>query len=157
VWNAGSTYTMAAEAGAELTLMENRFVPARFKDGYGPVGAWFLLFKSQATNAFGEVYMVKNKELLNDYPPYGQAAVPASCLRNHLMLKEMKEGRGPIWMDTVTALAKLRETLSPREVKHLEAEAWEDFLDMCVGQCGIWVGENVEPEKKNSELMPTEP
>ena len=44
VWNAGSTYAMAAEAGAELTLMENRFVPARFKDGYGPVGAWFLLF-----------------------------------------------------------------------------------------------------------------
>jgi adenylylsulfate reductase subunit A len=157
VWNAGSTYSMAAEAGAELTMMENRFVPARFKDGYGPVGAWFLLFKAQATNANGEVYMVKNKELLNDYPPYGQAAVPASCLRNHLMLKEMKEGRGPIYMDTVTALAKLKETLSPREVKHLEAEAWEDFLDMCVGQCGVWVGENIEPEKKNSELMPTEP
>ena len=95
--------------------------------------------------------------MLDDYPPYGQAAVPASCLRNHLMLKEMKEGRGPIWMDTVTALANLRETLSPREVKHLEAEAWEDFLDMCIGQCGIWVGENIEPEKKNSELMPTEP
>jgi adenylylsulfate reductase subunit A len=157
VWNAGSTYAMAAEAGAELTMMENRFVPARFKDGYGPVGAWFLLFKAQATNSLGEVYMQKNKEMLNDYPPYGQAAVPASCLRNHLMLKEMKEGRGPIYMDTVTALAKLRETLSPREVKHLEAEAWEDFLDMCVGQCGIWVGENIEPEKKNSELMPTEP
>jgi adenylylsulfate reductase subunit A len=157
VWNAGSTYAMAAEAGAELTMMENRFVPARFKDGYGPVGAWFLLFKAQAVNAYGEVYMVKNKELLNDYPPYGQAAVPASCLRNHLMLKEMQEGRGPIYMDTVTALAKLRETLTPREVKHLEAEAWEDFLDMCVGQCGIWVGENIEPEKKNSELMPTEP
>ena len=57
-------------------------------------------------------YMTKNKEMLNDYPPYGQAAVPASCLRNHLMLKEMKEGRGPIWMDTVTALGKLRETLA---------------------------------------------
>ncbi len=41
VWNAGSTYAMAAECGAELMLMENRFVPARFKDGYGPVGAWF--------------------------------------------------------------------------------------------------------------------
>jgi len=157
VWNAGSTYAMAAEAGAELTMMENRFVPARFKDGYGPVGAWFLLFKSQATNAFGEIYMVRNKEMLDDYPPYGQAAVPASCLRNHLMLKEMKEGRGPIYMDTVTALANLRETLTPREVKHLEAEAWEDFLDMCIGQCGIWAGENIEPEKKNSELMPTEP
>jgi adenylylsulfate reductase subunit A len=157
VWNAGSTYSMAAEAGAELTMMENRFVPARFKDGYGPVGAWFLLFKAKAANAYGEDYMAKNKDMLNDYPPYGQAAVPASCLRNHLMLKEMKEGRGPIMMDTVTALAKLRETLTPKEVKHLEAEAWEDFLDMCVGQCGIWVGENIEPEKKMSELMPTEP
>ena len=157
VWNAGSTYAMAAEAGAELTMMENRFVPARFKDGYGPVGAWFLLFKARAANGYGEDYMTKNKEMLNDYPPYGKANVPAACLRNHLMLKEMKEGRGPIMMDTVTALAKLRETLSPKEVKHLEAEAWEDFLDMSVGQCGMWVGENIEPEKKNSELMPTEP
>src|SRR3990167_8906693 len=50
VWNAGSTYAMAAECGAELTMMENRFVPARFKDGYGPVGAWFLLFKAKVMN-----------------------------------------------------------------------------------------------------------
>lgn len=35
VWNAGSTYTMCAQVGAEMTMMENRFVPARFKDGYG--------------------------------------------------------------------------------------------------------------------------
>ncbi|MEK8017533.1 MAG: adenylyl-sulfate reductase subunit alpha [Candidatus Parabeggiatoa sp.] len=157
VWNAGSTYAMAAEAGAELTMMENRFVPARFKDGYGPVGAWFLLFKAKATNAFGEVYMDKNKAMLDQYPPYGQAVVPASCLRNHLMMHEMKEGRGPIYMDTPTALAKLAETMTPKEIKHLEAEAWEDFLDMCIGQAGVWAGENIEPEKKPSELMPTEP
>ena len=49
VWNAGSTYTMCAQVGAEMTMMENRFVPARFKDGYGPVGAWFLLFKAKAS------------------------------------------------------------------------------------------------------------
>ena len=157
VWNAGSTYAMAAEAGAELTMMENRFVPARFKDGYGPVGAWFLLFKAKAINAFGEVYMERNKEMLKQYPPYGLAHVPASCLRNHLMLHEMKEGRGPIYMDTPTALAKLAETMTPKEIKHLEAEAWEDFLDMCIGQAGVWAGENIEPEKKPSELMPTEP
>ncbi|MHB8415952.1 MAG: adenylyl-sulfate reductase subunit alpha, partial [Acidiferrobacteraceae bacterium] len=157
VWNAGSTYAMAAEAGAEMTMMENRFVPARFKDGYGPVGAWFLLFKAKAVNAFGEVYMDKNKEMLKQYPPYGLAAVPASCLRNHLMMHEMKEGRGPIYMDTPTALAKLAETMTPKEIKHLEAEAWEDFLDMCIGQAGVWAGENIEPEKKPSELMPTEP
>ena len=157
VWNAGSTYTMAAQVGAELTMMENRFVPARFKDGYGPVGAWFLLFKAKATNAKGENYMVKNAEMLKEYPPYGLAAVPATCLRNHLMLKEMRDGNGPIFMDTATALGELAKTMDEKQIKHLEAEAWEDFLDMCVGQAGLWAGMNIEPEKVGSELMPTEP
>jgi len=156
-WNAGSTYAMAAEAGAELTMMESRFVPARFKDGYGPVGAWFLLFQAKATNAFGEVYMQTNRALLDDFPPYGQAKVPASCLRNHLMLNEIMEGRGPIYMDTVSALSKLAETMTPKEIKHLEADVWQGFLDTCIGQAGVWAGENIEPEKKTSELMLTEP
>ena len=157
VWNAGSTYAMAAEVGAELTMMENRFVPTRFKDGYGPVGAWFLLFKSKATNAFGEDYVVKNAEMLTAFAPYDKAVVVPSCLRNHAMLKEMKDGRGPILMDTPTAMKKLAETLTPKEVKHLEAEAWEDFLDMCIGQAGVWAGLNIRPEQQVSELMPTEP
>ena len=159
VWNAGSTYAMAAECGAVLTLMENRFVPARFKDGYGPVGAWFLLFKAKAMNAFGEDYQERNADILQDhgYDSYANGPKMGTCLRNHLMMKEMKEGRGPIFMDTPTAMAKLAETMTPREIKHLEAEAWEDFLDMTIGQCGVWAGENVEPDKEMSELMPTEP
>jgi adenylylsulfate reductase subunit A len=159
VWNAGSTYAMAAECGAELTLMENRFVPARFKDGYGPVGAWFLLFKAQAMNAFGEDYQTKNYSILadNKYDAYADGMKMGTCLRNHLMMKEMREGRGPILMDTPSAMAKLAETMTPKEVKHLEAEAWEDFLDMTIGQCGVWAGENIEPDKEMSELMPTEP
>jgi len=157
VWNAGSTYAMAVEAGAEMTMMENRFVPTRFKDGYGPVGAWFLLFKSKATNAFGEDYSAKNADMLKDFAPYDTAAVVPTCLRNHLMLKEMKEGRGPIFMDTPSAMAKLSETMTPQEVKHLEAEAWEDFLDMCIGQATVWAGMNIRPEESVSELMPTEP
>lgn len=157
VWNAGSTYAMAAEVGAELTMMENRFVPARFKDGYGPVGAWFLLFKSQATNGYGENYIVKNADMLAEFAPYDKAAVVPTCLRNHAMLKEMKEGRGPIFMHTHTAMAKLSETMTPKEIKHLEAEAWEDFLDMCIGQAGVWAGMNIRPEQTPSELMPTEP
>ncbi len=157
VWNAGSTYAMAAEVGAEMTMMENRFVPARFKDGYGPVGAWFLLFKSQATNGYGENYMQKNAHMLEEFAPYDKAAVVPTCLRNHAMLHEMKEGRGPIIMDTPTAMANLSETMTPKEVKHLEAEAWEDFLDMCIGQAGVWAGMNIRPEESPSELMPTEP
>jgi adenylylsulfate reductase subunit A len=159
VWNAGSTYAMAAECGAEMTMMENRFVPARFKDGYGPVGAWFLLFKAKVMNGLGEDYNTANAGEIKDtkrFGKYGQG-VPGTCLRNHLMLKEMREGRGPIFMDTPTALAKLAENMTPKEIKHLEAEAWEDFLDMTISQCGIWAGENIEPDKKPSEIMPTEP
>jgi adenylylsulfate reductase subunit A len=157
VWNAGSTYAMAAEVGAELTMMENRFVPARFKDGYGPVGAWFLLFKSKAVNGFGEDYVVKHKDLLAQFAPYDKAFVVPTCLRNHAMLKEMKDGRGPIMMDTPTAMKSLAEKMTPQEIKHLEAEAWEDFLDMCIGQAGVWAGMNIRPEQSMSELMPTEP
>ena len=156
VWNAGSTYAMAAEIGAEMTMMENRFVPARFKDGYGPVGAWFLFFKAQATNAAGEEYMSKNQERLRqEYPGYADA--PGTCLRNHAMMIEMREGRGPIYMHTDVAMAELAKVLSKKELKHLEAEAWEDFLDMSISQASLWAATNTEPDKKKSEIMPSEP
>ena len=159
VWNAGSTYTMCMKVGAELSMMENRFTPARFKDGYGPVGAWFLLFKAKTLNGLGEDFATSAaaKAELQKYAPYGTAAVTPTCLRNHLMLFEMKAGRGPIMMDTVTALANLGKTMSKQELKHLESEAWEDFLDMTCGQANLWCAQDCEPEKKNSEVMPTEP
>ncbi len=159
VWNAGSTYTMALRAGAELSMMENRFTPARFKDGYGPVGAWFLLFKAHLENGLGEEYVKSDaaKAELEKYAPYGTAAITPTCLRNHLMMFEMKEGRGPIIMKTTDALAELGKTMKKKELKHLEAEAWEDFLDMTCGQANLWCATNTEPEKKDSEVMPTEP
>jgi adenylylsulfate reductase, subunit A len=159
VWNAGSTYTLCMKVGAELTMMENRFTPSRFKDGYGPVGAWFLLFKAKTLNGLGEAYAgsAAAKKELERYAPYGTAAITPTCLRNHLMLFEMKEGRGPIIMDTVTALAELGKTMDKKELKHLESEAWEDFLDMTCGQANLWCATDTEPEKKNSEVMPTEP
>jgi adenylylsulfate reductase subunit A len=159
VWNAGSTYTMCMKVGAELSMMENRFTPARFKDGYGPVGAWFLLFKAKTLNGLGEAFAGSDaaKAELEKYAPYGTAAITPTCLRNHLMLVEMKEGRGPIIMDTVSALAELGKTMDKKELRHLESEAWEDFLDMTCGQANLWCATNTEPEKKNSEVMPTEP
>jgi adenylylsulfate reductase subunit A len=156
VWNSGSTYAMAAEMGAELTMMENRFVPARFKDGYGPVGAWFLLFKAKATNALGEDYQETNKEEARElYGDYVDNM--GTCMRNHLMIQDMKAGKGPIKIHTDVAMQKLAETMTPREIKHLEAEAWEDFLDMTIAQAGVWAANNVEPEKTPSELVPSEP
>ena len=156
VWNAGSTYAMPAEIGAKMVLMENRFVPARFKDGYGPVGAWFLFFKAQATNAYGEDYMARNWDRVKkEYPGYADS--PGTCLRNHAAMIEMREGRGPIMMHTDKAMAKLAETLSKKELKHLEAEAWEDFLDMSISAACLWASFNMEPDKMPSEIIPSEP
>ncbi|TYT76317.1 adenylyl-sulfate reductase subunit alpha [Desulfobotulus mexicanus] len=159
VWNAGSTYTMALRAGAELSMMENRFTPARFKDGYGPVGAWFLLFKAHLENSLGENYAASQdaKDELAKYAPYGTAPITPTCLRNHLLMNEVRNGRGPIMMVTSKALQKLGETMDKKELKHLEAEAWEDFLDMTCGQANLWCATNTEPEKKDSEILPTEP
>ena len=39
-----------------MTQMENRIVLARFKDGYGPVGAYFLHLKTYTQNGLGEEY-----------------------------------------------------------------------------------------------------
>jgi len=168
VWNAGSTYTMCAQVGATLTMMENRFTPARFKDGYGPVGAWFLLFKAKVSNGLGEFFAMGDdaKEELKKFMPYGASAVTPTCLRNHLMVREFISGRGPVYMATDVALNAFLDAAreagkDEKEVKkiwkHLESEAWEDFLDMSVGQAGLWAGANVEPEKVGSEIMPTEP
>ena len=45
--------------GAKMTQMENRIVLCRFKDGYGPVGAYFLHLKTYTQNANGENYEKK--------------------------------------------------------------------------------------------------
>jgi adenylylsulfate reductase subunit A len=166
VWNSGSGYALGMQAGAELTLMENRMVPARFKDGYGPVGAWFLFFKAKATNSLGEDYCANEEYLADAKAKYGKYVEKlGTTIRNHLMLNAMKEGKGPIIMRTDEAMSainknfieKLGDKEGKKKVKHLEAEAWEDFLDMCIGQAGLWAGKNVEPDKVYSEIMPTEP
>ncbi|RUM33223.1 MAG: adenylylsulfate reductase subunit alpha, partial [Archaeoglobus sp.] len=149
VFNTGSGYTMALWAGAELTQMEHRFIPLRFKDGYGPVGAWFLLFKSTATNCYGEEY-IKKTETLAPYEPYASATPTPTPLRNHQALEELTNGRGPIYMRTDIAIQKLQE--EGKDLKKLISEAWEDFLDMTVSQALLWAAQNIEPEKKPSEI-----
>jgi adenylylsulfate reductase subunit A len=167
VWNAGSGYALGMQAGAELTLMENRFVPARFKDGYGPVGAWFLFFKAKATNSRGEDYCANEEYLADAKKKYGEKYVGkmGTAIRNHLMMMDMKAGNGPIIMRTDQAMdvinktfaEKLGEKEAKKKVKHLEAEAWEDFLDMCIGQAGLWAARDIDPAQSPSEIMPTEP
>ena len=154
IFNTGSGYAMAIWAGAEMTQMEHRFIPLRFKDGYGPVGAWFLLFKSTATNAYGEEY-VKKEETIAQYEPYASATPTPTPLRNHQAIEELLNGRGPIYMRTDLAIQKLQE--EGKDLKKLINEAWEDFLDMTISQAFLWAAQNIEPEKVPSEIYPAEP
>jgi adenylylsulfate reductase subunit A len=161
-WNAGSSTYFTLKAGAELTGQEIRFVPVRFKDAYGPVGAWFLLFKSRATNAFGGEYMVERKPELEKWGAYGKVKPIPANLRNYLGMLDENEGKGPIYMRTEEAIQKIAsssgdEKATKKKLKELESEAWEDFLDMTISQALLWASNNVEPEVKSSEIGPTEP
>jgi adenylylsulfate reductase subunit A len=156
IFDTGSTFAMQAQAGAEMTQMENRFVPSRFKDGYGPVGAWFLLLKSLATNASGENYIVTREDELKKYEPYGSAKPTPTPLRNHQMMLDMMEGKGPIFMRTDEALAKLSGG-DKKRLRELESEAWEDFLDMTCSQALLWAAQNVDPQQMPSEITLAEP
>jgi len=161
-WNSGSSTYFCAKAGAELTCQEVRFIPVRFKDGYGPVGAWFLLFKSRATNAFGGEYMVERADELEKWAPYGKTKPIPANLRNWLGMLDVMEGKGPIYMRTEEAIQKIAseagdEKAAKKKLKELEAEAWEDFLDMTISQALLWAASNVQPEEKSSEIAAAEP
>jgi adenylylsulfate reductase subunit A len=162
-WNSGSSAYFTLKAGAEMTCQEVRFIPVRFKDAYGPVGAWFLLFKSRATNAFGGEYMVERRPELENWKPYGLVKPIPANLRNWLGMLDVMEGKGPIYMRTEEALQKIADTYKddPKEykkkMKELESEAWEDFLDMTISQAILWAASDVQPEEKSSEIAAAEP
>jgi adenylylsulfate reductase subunit A len=161
-WNAGASAYFTLAAGAEMTCQEVRFIPVRFKDAYGPVGAWFLLFKSRATNAFGGEYMVERKPELANWAPYGHVKPIPANLRNYLGTLDVIEGKGPIYMRTEEAIKKIadqtpEEKAYKKKMKELEAEAWEDFLDMTISQAILWAATNTAPEQRSSEIAAAEP
>ena len=162
-FNSGASAYFTLKAGAEMTCQEVRFIPVRFKDAYGPVGAWFLLFKARATNALGENYMETRKGELDNWAPYGKVKPVPANLRNYLMLLDVMEGKGPIYMRTEEALGKIADQYKDdkkafaKKMKELESEAWEDFLDMTISQAHLWAATNVQPEEKPSEIAAAEP
>ena len=162
-WNSGSSAYFTMKAGAEMTCQEVRFIPVRFKDAYGPVGAWFLLFKSRATNAMDGNYMVERRAELDNWLPYGRVKPVPANLRNYLGMLDIMEGKGPLFMRTEEAIQKIADTYKEdpkaykKKMKDLESEAWEDFLDMTISQALLWAGTNVQPEEKSSEIAPAEP
>lgn len=147
-WSSASAYGLLIPTGAKMIQMENKIVLARFKDGYGPVGAWFLLLKCYATNALGEKYEARRfAEIKALVGRYADLKPMPTCLRNHAMLEEMKAGHGPIYMHTEAVL----------DTPEKEKIGWEDFLDMTIGQAVVWAAQNIDPRERPSELITSEP
>ena len=147
-WSTGSAYALLIRVGATMTQMENRLVVTRFKDGYGPVGAWFLALKAVARNAYGEDYERKYVEQQRElYGSYVDAKPFPTCLRNDSMLRELKAGKGPIYIHTEQVL----------DTKEKEELGWEDFLDMTMSQSIVWASQNIDPKTTPSELQTSEP
>src|ERR1019366_9161952 len=147
-WSSASAYGLVLRAGAKMIQMENRVVLARFKDGYGPVGAWSLLLKAITTNAYGDNYeAARFDEIKSLVGEYAETKPMPTCLRNHAMLQEIKAGKGPIYMQTQKVL----------DTKEKEEIGWEDLLDMTVGQAVVWASQNIAPKGKPSELTTSEP
>src|SRR3974390_2186001 len=126
-WNTGSSPFCTIQAGAEMTCQEVRFIPVRFKDAYGPVGAWFLLFKSRATNAAGGNYMIERKSELEKWGPYGRVKPVPANLGNYLGMRDVVEGKGPISMRTEEAMQAIADALKDdpkaykKKMKELES------------------------------------
>ena len=147
-WSSASAYGLTIEVGAKMTQMENRIVLTRFKDGYGPVGAYFLHLGTYTQNGTGEEYESKwyddTKLLVGDY--VDRHPVP-TCLRNHALLREVANGGGPIRMVTKEAF----------QDPHKETIGWENFLGMTIGQAVVWASQNIDPKEVNPELTTSEP
>ena len=162
-FNSGASAFFTIYGGAEMTCQEVRFIPVRFKDAYGPVGAWFLLFKSRAISAVGGDYMVEHADELENWKPYGLVKPIPANLRNYLGMLDTDAGKGPLYMETDEAIQKIANEYKDdpkafkRKMKELESEAWEDFLDMTISQAILWAGHNIQPEETPSEIMACEP
>ncbi len=147
-WSSGSAYALSLQVGAKMTQMENRIVLARFKDGYGPVGAYFLHLKTYTQNAYGNEYETTwyddTKAMVGEYIDHQPTP---TCLRNHAFVKEVAAGRGPIHMVTKEAF----------QDPHLEEVGWENFLGMTVSQAVVWASQDIDPKYINPELTTSEP
>jgi adenylylsulfate reductase subunit A len=147
-WSSASAYALPIMVGAKMTQMENRIVLCRFKDGYGPVGAYFLHLKTYTQNAYGENYektwYEHTKAMVGEYIDHHPTP---TCLRNHAFIEEMKAGRGPIHMVTMEAF----------QDPHKETVGWENFLGMTVGQAVVWASQDIDPKYINPELTTSEP
>lgn len=137
-YNTGAGYAMGIRAGAEMTSYEMRYVAIRTKDAIAPTGTIALGAKAPQVNSNGERFMVKR------YADLGGDGAPTPY-RAHGPIQEIKEGRGPVYLDT--------RGLSPEKVRDLKSA----YLDMYPSMVLYWLANDIDPAKEPVEVQTTEP
>ncbi len=137
-FNTGAGYAMGIRAGAEMTSFEMRFIALRTKDVIAPTGTLALGFGARQVNSKGERFMA------NKYGHMGAEGAPTP-LRVYGPTQEVKEGRGPVFMDTTH--------LSEENVKELKAS----YLNMYPELILSWAANDFDPAKEAIEIQGTEP
>lgn len=137
-FNTGAGYAMGIRAGAEMTSFEMRFVALRIKDILSPTGTLALGFSAPQVNAKGEKFMQTR------YSHLGGERAP-TAIRVYAPTKEVKEGRGPVYMDT--------RHLNPEQARELK----EAYLDMYPDTVLYWTANKFDPSKDVVEIAGTEP
>ncbi len=137
-YNTGAGFAMGIRAGAEMTSFEMRYVALRTKDTIAPTGTIALGVSAPQINAKGERFMATR------YADIGGDGAPTPY-RTYGPLMEMKEGRGPVYLDT--------RGLSAEQTRALRAA----YLDMYPSMVLYWAANGIDPAKVPIEVQTTEP
>ena len=137
-YNTGAGYAMGIRAGAEMTSYEMRYVALRTKDAIAPTGTIALGAGAPQVNSKGERFMVSR------YADIGGDGAPTPY-RAHGPIQEIKEGRGPVYLDT--------RGISPEKVADLK----KAYLDMYPSQVLYWLANDIDPGAEPVEVQTTEP
>ncbi len=137
-FNTGGGYAMGIRAGAEMTSFEMRFIALRIKDIVAPTGTLALGFGATQVNSLGERFMQ------DKFADMGAEGAPTP-IRVYGPTREVKEGRGPVFMDTTH--------LTDEEVKELKASYLNMYPDLIL----YWAANNFDPGKEPIEIEGTEP
>jgi len=137
-YNTGAGYAMGIRAGAEMTSYEMRYVAIRTKDAIAPTGTIALGAGAPQVNSKGERFMVSR------YADIGGDGAPTPY-RAHGPIQEIKEGRGPVYLDT--------RGISPEKVQDLK----KAYLDMYPSMVLYWLANDIDPGKEPVEVQTTEP
>ncbi|MHB8481972.1 MAG: adenylyl-sulfate reductase subunit alpha [Nitrospiria bacterium] len=137
-FNNGAGYAMGIRAGAEMTSFEMRYVALRTKDAIAPTGTIALGVNAPQVNAKGEKFMQTK------YAHLGGDGAPTPY-RAYAPIMEIKEGRGPVYLDT--------RHINEKQASDLKAA----FLDMYPSQVLYWTANDIDPGKEPVEVQTTEP